>query len=83
MRKISLMLGILLAVLAHPAMAEDEGQRIARACAIDYARLCQIPLPEPKDFQDGGPVHTCLQSHIASGQLSHPCSDAIMSAPQR
>jgi hypothetical protein len=72
MEKISLILGILLAVLAHPAMAED-GQRIARVCSADFGRLCagRIPVPAVEDFKEGGLIYNCLQEH--GQQLSLPC----------
>jgi hypothetical protein len=38
-------------------MADDsEGQRIARACSVDYERLCagRVPLPGGEDFRKGG-----------------------------
>jgi hypothetical protein len=30
----------LILLLAHPALAQSGGQRIARACAVDFQRLC-------------------------------------------
>jgi hypothetical protein len=45
MKKIGLILSVSLAMLAHPAMAEDclmEGLTIARACADDVVRLCEV-----------------------------------------
>jgi hypothetical protein len=81
MKKISLMPGVLVAVLTHTAMAEEgEGQRVARACAVDFARLCaqRLALPLIEDFQKGGRAFSCLQDKLPSGQLSRPCWDAIM-----
>ena len=80
MQKISLMLGVLLALLAHAAMAEEEGQKIAHACAADFERLCagRVPMPRIEDFQKSGHAYTCLQEYVASGQLSQPCWYVIM-----
>jgi hypothetical protein len=82
MKKISLMPGVLVAVLAHTAMAEEgEGQRVARACAVDFARLCaqRVAMPLIEDFQKRGHAFSCLQEYIPSGQLSQPCASVIMS----
>jgi hypothetical protein len=74
MKRISLMLGVLLAVAAHPAIAqEDDSQRIARACADDAARLCRVPLPRTEDFKEGGIIYSCLQKYVGGGQLSRSC----------
>jgi hypothetical protein len=64
-----------------PPEQAGDGQRIARVCAGDFERLCagRVPVPAIDDFQKGGHIYSCLQEHIASGQLSQPCSGAIMS----
>jgi hypothetical protein len=75
--KIGLMLGVLLG--AHAAMAQEgEGQRIARACAGDFERLCaaRVSVPTIEDFQGGRVVNQCLKEHLS--QLSPPCSSVIM-----
>ena len=81
MKQFGLMLGVLLAVAAHPAMAEEgDGQRIERACAYDAARLCRYPLPGTEDFKNGGRIYNCLTRYTGGGQLSRPCYDAMMGA---
>jgi hypothetical protein len=75
MKKTGLIVGILLGVLSHPAMAED----IARACAVDAERLCRVPAPVIEDFKKGGTIYNCLERYLTGGQLSRSCYDAIMS----
>jgi TPR repeat protein len=64
---------------AEAERAQDDGQRIAAACAADAARFCQVPAPTAADFQRGGIVYNCLQRYFSGGQLSRQCFDAIMS----
>jgi len=67
--------------IVHPAMADySEGQRIARACSVDYERLYagRVPLPGGEDFRKGGHIYNCRQDHVASGQLSQSCWSVIM-----
>jgi hypothetical protein len=75
MKKAALMLGVLLAVSARPAMAQEglmEGLRIVRACAGDIARLCAGVLPGE------GRVKACVKEKFA--QLSPHCTDALFNA---
>ena len=63
MNRIVLILGVLLGMLAHAAMAQEgDGQRIARACSGDFERLCagRVPLPVIEDFQGGHIINQCL-----------------------
>jgi hypothetical protein len=79
MKRLGLMLGVLLAVVARPAMAEEvEAGRIARACADDFVRLCagRIPIPSIEDFQKGEHINQCLKEKLS--QLSSPCWYVIM-----
>jgi hypothetical protein len=78
MTKISVTFGILLTVLVHPVLAQDEGQKIATVCAVDFERLCarRIALPNTNDFQRRGIAYGCLEMNVS--QLSRPCYDAIM-----
>jgi hypothetical protein len=68
--------------MSRLAMAEGEGQRIARACAGDVVTLrkpsCQITGSRVEDFEKGGIIRVCLGAHLGSGQLSRPCWDAVM-----
>jgi hypothetical protein len=79
--RIGLALAVALLVLVRTAMAEEgEGQRIARACAADFERLCagRVPVPSAADFQKGGHIYDCLEEHLGAGQLSKPCWDVMM-----
>jgi hypothetical protein len=90
MKKISVILGVLLAVLAHPAMAdESHAQIIARACAGDLVEFCggEVPLSSAaslhsKDLLRGGILYNCLLGHIATGRpgqsLSESCWRVMM-----
>lgn len=72
--KIGFITSVLLAVLAHSAMAAEHSGRLrARVCAGDFERLCakQVAVPAVDDFRDGGPVNRCLKEKI--NQLSTPC----------
>ena len=80
MKMIGFMLATFLAVLTHHAIAEEgAGQRVARACAGDFERLCakRVAMPLAEDFQKGGRIFNCLQEYIPSGRLSRPCGDVI------
>lgn len=78
MNKISVTAILVLLLVGRAAPAQDDGQRIAEACAADAARLCQVPLPTASDFRRGGIIYNCLQSHVASSDLSRACWQAIM-----
>ena len=81
MKQFGLMLGVLLAVAAHPAMAEEgDGQRIERACAYDAARLFDTRCRALRTFKNGGRIYNCLTRYTGGGQLSRPCYDAMMGA---
>ncbi len=72
MKKLGLMLGVSLVLLAHSATAQEEiirGLRVARACAVDVVKLCPGVLP------GGGRIRACVKEKI--GQLSPGCHDAI------
>jgi len=75
MKKTRLAGVLLIVVLTHPALAESDGQRIARVCAVDFQRLCagRVPIPAIEDFREGGRIYNCLEQHLASGQLSQDC----------
>ena len=79
MKKFGLVLGMSLAVLAHPAMAQVgiiDGLEIARACAGDAIRLCDGVIP------GDGRVKACVRQNM--GNLSPSCHDTIqkeISAP--
>ena len=75
MKKIGLMLGVLLAVLARPAMAQErliEGLRIIRACADDVERLCAGVAP------GDGRIKACVKDKLT--QMSPKCFDTIIGA---
>jgi hypothetical protein len=58
---------------------EGEAQRIERACAVDFARLCadKVAWPRIEDFQKRGRAYSCLQDYFPSGKLSQRCWDAM------
>ncbi len=75
LRKIGLMLGVLLAVLASSAIAEDrlmEGLTIVRECFGDIKRVCSGVVPGE------GRIKACVKEKLT--QLSPPCFDALVSA---
>jgi hypothetical protein len=66
----------LMLLISSAALAQQD-VRIANACAVDAARSCKVPMPTTADFKPGGIVYNCLQTHLASGDLSRTCWDAI------
>jgi hypothetical protein len=72
MKKIGLILSVSLAMLAHPAMAEDrliEGFKIVRACAGDVERRCSGKKP------GNGRIKACVNDKFT--QMSRQCFDAL------
>src|SRR5664280_2770003 len=75
MKKLGLILGASLVMLAHPAIAEDrliEGFKIIRACAGDVERLCSGITP------GGGRIKACVKDKLT--QMSPQCFDALVTA---
>jgi hypothetical protein len=74
MKKLGLMLGLVLVVLAHPAMAQErlvEGLKVVRACEGDVERLC--PGIRPGE----GRIKACVKDKLS--QLSPGCTEALAS----
>jgi hypothetical protein len=72
MKKIGLILGVSLAMLTHPAMAEDrliEGLKVVRACADDVVHVCAGVRPGE------GRIKACVKDKLSS--LSPDCKDAL------
>jgi len=72
MKKISLILGVSLAVLAYPAMAQERlitGLEAVGACAGDVERLCRGVLPGE------GRIKACVKDNLSN--LSPDCKDDL------
>jgi len=85
MKKISVILGVLLAVvLTHPTVAaETHAERVARACADDLMKYCAglSTSPSIRDLRKGASVYNCLNDHLAHlkpGPLSPSCYDVML-----
>ncbi len=75
MKKLASALGVSLAILAHPAVAQErliEGFKIIRACAGDVERLCGGIKP------GDGRIKACVKDKLT--QMSPPCFDALVGA---
>ena len=75
MKQVGLMLGVLLAALAAPALAQDRIVRdfhVVRACAGDVEKLCSDVLPGE------GRIKKCLKDNM--GKLSATCVDTVLAA---
>jgi len=52
----------------------SEGQRIARACSVDYERLYagRVPLPGGEDFRKGGHIYNAVRTTLRQVNYRSP-----------